>query len=522
MKRVVALLIVAALVVGALATAVLVLRGSGSDSSDPVPTTTRTAAPSPRPAQPAPTPDPALARYDDQTIAWKDCPDDPGDRCARLLVPLDYTRPSGRTLTLALLKVPATDPSTKVGTLVVNPGGPGEPGTTYAAAARSYFGTAVRDDDDIVGFDPRGTGDSSPIDCLSDAALDTYLAGDPDPDTPAEEAAYVAGVRAFNAGCAQRSGALAAHVSTVEAARDMDVLRAALHEPRLDYFGASYGTKLGATYAQLYPTHVGRMVLDGAVDLRLTRTEAGVQNAVGFQTALTAYVQHCVDQGNCFLGDSVAAGLARISGFLRQVDGRPLSTSSGRLLTEGEAFYGIITPLYNRSYWTYLSVGLKRAFGGDGSVLLALADSINSRGADGYTNNLQEAIVDISCLDDPQQISAAQVLASVPEFERASTVFGRAFAWSQTACDGFTPRASEPPPDTTAPGAPPILVIGTTRDPATPYRWAVALSHELSSAVLVKRDGDGHTGYHAGNACVDTTVENFLIDGTVPGGPVSC
>jgi pimeloyl-ACP methyl ester carboxylesterase len=176
-------------------------------------------------------------------------------------VPLDYAHPGGPTIRLALLEVPASDSSRRIGSLVVNPGGPGASGTDYAANAAQVFRAPVRDAYDVVGFDPRGTGASDPVDCVSDGELDQYVAEDPDPDTAAEVATYTHFVDALGAGCRARSGELAAHVTTVEAARDMDVLRAALGEVRLDYFGASYGTKLGATYADLFPSRVAPSTL---------------------------------------------------------------------------------------------------------------------------------------------------------------------------------------------------------------------------------------------------------------------
>ena len=266
------------------------------------------AAPTPVPpsatSSPTQPPTPALAPFYGQQLDWADCHS--GDQCAKLTVPLDYRRPAGDTIQLALLKVPAADPGARIGSLVVNPGGPGEPGTTYAALGSQAFGQPLLDHFDIVGFDPRGTGDSSPVDCLSDAELDQYLAEDPEPSTAREVVAFRAQQHAMATGCSRLSGSLAAHVSTVEAAKDMDVLRAALGEGTLNYLGASYGTKLGATYAELFPHRVGRFVLDGAVDLSLGTRQLTLQQAAGFETALEAYVANCVSSSvGCFLGDTV-------------------------------------------------------------------------------------------------------------------------------------------------------------------------------------------------------------------------
>jgi pimeloyl-ACP methyl ester carboxylesterase len=304
----------------------------------------------------------------------------------------------------------------------------------------------------------------------------------------------------------------------------MDVLRAALGESRLIYLGASYGTKLGATYAELFPARVGRLVLDGAVDLAVSSRRLSLEQARGFETALRAYVSNCVDEtDSCFLGDSVEEGLRRIAAFTDAVDAQPLATGGERDLRVGNAFYGIVTPLYNRDYWPILSQALRAGFDGDGSVLLALSDlysSRNSRG--GYDDNKAEAIYAINCLDDPYAIPVARVASELPAFEKASPTFGRVFAWSLTACGGLRAEATVPEPTVRAEGAAPIVVVGTTRDPATPYRGAVSLAGQLASGVLVTREGDGHTGYNVGNACVDAAVEDYLLDGTVPVDGLTC
>jgi pimeloyl-ACP methyl ester carboxylesterase len=517
-RRLVGTLVVLALVVAALGAAIVAYdagRGAGRSSSPlDAPSTT------PEPSATVP-PEPGLTRFYDQHLDWQQCRDQ--FACARLTVPLDYRHPGGRTIELAVLKRPASDPGHRLGSLVVNPGGPGASGIDYAAAAEQAFRRPLLDAYDIVGFDPRGVGASTAVDCLSDARLDGYLAADPTPDTPAEERAFLAQEQAIGRGCLDHSGRLAAHVTTIEAARDMDVLRAALGESTLDYLGASYGTELGATYAELFPHRVGRMVLDGAVDLRLSGRQLALQQARGFETALRAYVQNCVDEtDSCFLGSSVEAGLQRIQQFLAQVDRQPLPTSSNRRLTIGNAFYGVVLPLYDRDYWYLLSAGLKQGFAGDGTMLLQLADAYASRGPSGYVGNTVEANYAISCLDDPASVPAADVAAQEPAFEKASPTFGDVFAWGLTSCSGLRVRSGEKPLHVDGAGAPPIVVVGTTRDPATPLAWAEDLADQLDSGVLVTRDGDGHTGYNTGNSCVDTAVEGYLLRGDVPRDGLAC
>lgn len=524
MRRVVVVLVALLLVVALVATGAVALVSvlGDDDGSTPRsgPDPVSTSAPPPEPGSTdAPSPD--LARFYEQQVEWSECRD--GFVCTTVTVPLDYADPAGETIGLALLKKPAADPAARVGALLVNPGGPGVPGTDYAAQAALAFREPILDGFDIVGFDPRGTGASAPVDCLSDAELDEYVAGDPSPDDAAERRDYLAGVERFGAGCAELSGDVAAHVTTVEAARDMDVIRAVLGEAQLTYFGASYGTKLGATYAELFPDEVDRFVLDGAVDLRLPARELALEQAAGFETALRAYVENCLaTSDSCFLGDDVEEGLATIQQLLADIEEEPLPTSGDRELRVGNAFYGIVTPLYVEDYWFVLSAALRGALDGNGSALLELSDLYTSRGDDGYTDNSMEAIVAINCLDDPFAIRPGQVPGAVEEFEQASPTFGEVFAWGLTGCAGTEVEATVETPDVRAEGAAPIVVIGTTRDPATPYEWAESLADQLESGVLVSRDGDGHTAYNAGNDCVDEAVHAYLLDGTVPDDGLSC
>jgi pimeloyl-ACP methyl ester carboxylesterase len=518
--RVVAGLVILAVLAVAAFAAVSAFDSDDDDSpgGDSTPSLAPTPTPEPGSSEP---PAPDLAEFYGQTLDWQICPSG-GDECATLTVPMDYQHPDAETIDLAVLKAPAENQDERIGSMVVDPGGPGVPATDYAAS--DAWGKALAEHFDIVGMDPRGVGRSDAIDCLSDQDLDAYVAGDPDPDTPEEEAAFQKDAEGFGAACVARSGELGAHVSTIEAARDMDVLRAALGETQLTYFGASYGTELGATYAEFFPDRVGRLVLDGAVDPTLSKRDSDRAQAKGFETALGSYVQNCVDAGDCFLGDSLEAGLDRIRTLLADVDQEPLPTQLGdRMLTEGLAFYGIAYPLYSRDFWVYLDRGLQDALGGDGTILALLADAYAHRNPDGtYADNSFEAYPTITCLDDPSFVPFDEVTSHIPEMEQASPTFGRAFAWAMTTCAGFTARSTETPRPLHAAGAAPIVVIGTTRDPATPYEWAVALAGQLESGVLVSRDGDGHTGYNSGNKCVDEAVENYLVDGTVPEDGLEC
>jgi pimeloyl-ACP methyl ester carboxylesterase len=463
---------------------------------------------------------PGLDRFYTQKLSWHPCRG--RFQCARLTVPLDYAKPAGRTIELEVLKSPAANKKQRIGSLVINPGGPGASAVDFVAAASANFGSELRQAFDLVGFDPRGVGESTPLTCLSDAGLDRMLSSDPDPDSRAETLRTDALVTAFGKGCEKHDAGLTAHVSTQEVARDMDVLRAALGDPRLGYFGFSYGTYLGAQYAGMFPQRVGRMVLDGPIDPSLSSEQTGLIQARGFETALRAYVGHCVDQGGCFLGSTVDEGTHRIRELLDSVDAKPLSATPTRKLTEGYALLGVWQPLYERAQWSLLDAALRSAFAGNGAGLLSLADLYTDRGPSGFRDNSTQLLYAVNCLDHDDGIPSSRVRSVEPEFEKASPTFGRVFAYTLSACENWPVHTGRTGAPIAAKGSPPIMVVGTTRDPATPIAGARGLVRQLDNAVLVTRDGDGHTAYHQGSRCVDTTIEAYLVSGKVPSHEVDC
>ena len=476
--------------------------------------------PAPSGTAEAPSYPPELARYYEQELDWESCG---SDECTRLEVPLDYADPDGESIELAVLRAPASRRGERVGQLVVNPGGPGGSGVDYAASGPFTFGDQLTRYYDIVGFDPRGVGKSTPLDCGGTEQTDAFLGFDPDPDNAAEASGLDRVTREFGEGCLSRSGDLARHISTVEAVKDMDILRAALGERQLDYLGASYGTLLGATYADLFPANVRRMVLDGAVDPTLTSEELNLGQTRGFQVALDAYLEFCIKEGDCVVGETVEEGARRIRALLDELDAQPLPTSSDRELTEGLGRFGIILPLYVKEYWPLLTIALRQAIeDGRGDRLLALSDQYTSRGPERYLDNSMATLNAVSCLDYADSVPVEQIPSHVEEFEEASPTFGRLFVYSLSTCDSWPVKSTKKPEPLDAAGAPPIVVIGTTRDPATPYEWATALASQLESGRLITRDGDGHTGFHQGNSCVDDAVEGYLVRGTVPEDNLSC
>jgi pimeloyl-ACP methyl ester carboxylesterase len=463
-----------------------------------------------------------LEEFYTQELSWDDCGK---ARCTEVEVPIDYEEPDGDTLKLQVKVIPATGDGGR--SLFVNPGGPGGEAHGFADYMKSQFGNDVLDTYDIVGVDPRGVGTSTPIDCLSDRELDAYAASEPDPDNEREIEEYRATAVDFGNGCEERSGALASHISTEEAARDFDVVRALFGSKTFDWFGASYGTELGATYATLFPKTVGRMVLDGAVDPSLSAEESAFGQTTGFQRALDAYIEDCIQRANCPLGRNAAAAEDKLISFVKARDTGPLTTGEERKLTQGHTFYGIAVTLYDKSTWPVLTQALTAAFKGDGSVLLRLSDVYFRRDTDGtYAENLGEANPAINCLDagddDAEASTLEEVQDSLPRFEKASPVFGRTLAWGALGCTDWPIKALHPQAAVDATGSKPIVVLGTTRDPATPYEWAKALADQLGTAVLVSREGDGHTAYTSNNRCIKRLVDDYLVDGKVPKDGTTC
>lgn len=460
-----------------------------------------------------------LQRFYDQQITWTSCGG--GDSCAHVWVPLDYKDPGGQAITLALKRAPATDPGQRRGSLFINPGGPGGSGVDYLDYVN--LDPSVTKVYDVIGFDPRGVARSTPVECLSDSDLDAYVASDPTPDDPAEIQDFQNTWTHYTTGCQQHSGPLLAHVSTIEVARDLDILRALVGDKKLNYFGASYGTYIGATYAALFPKNVDRMVLDGAVDPQADPHTTELAQAAGFDQALTSYLKYCVGQGSCPLGNSVDAARQRLIQLFKDLDTSPLPTSSGRKVTEGLAFLGVIVPLYSRDSWSYETTALNEALNGSGDTLLLLSDLYTNRQPDGtYKDNSIEVQSPVNCLDHPEHESLSQIEAGASEFVKKSPTFGAAATWWPYACSNWPVKASEPQPDYSAKGAPPIVVVGTTRDPATPYQQAVNLANELDSGVLLSRNGDGHTAYGAGNACINTAIDTYLATGKPPADKTMC
>ncbi|NSC23112.1 alpha/beta hydrolase [Streptomyces albus subsp. chlorinus] len=506
--------------------------GSGKPSGDSSKGGTQAGADAP-PLQPLSERTPAALRpYYDQKLSWRSCGME-GFECATLRVPLDYGKPGkgprdtahNVKLALARTKPQAGQGRPEGGSLHVNPGGPGGSAIAYLQQqAALAYPPRVREHYSLVGMDPRGVGRSEPVECLGDRQMDAYTRVDQTPDDKKEAGALSAAYGRFAEGCRKRSGKLLGHVSTAEAARDMDVLRAALGDKKLNYVGASYGTYLGATYAGLFPHRSGRLVLDGAMDPSLDARRVNREQTAGFETAFKAFARDCVGQSDCPLGTgSVREAGRRLNAFFAKVDREPLKTDSSRTLTESLATTGVIRAMYDEGSWPALRQALAAGRKGDGTPLLELSDDYYERGPDGSYSNTMFANPAVNCLDAPPAFDdEAEAREAVPSFEKASPVFGRGFAWAALNCASWPVDPTGEPHRIAAKGADPILVVGTTRDPATPYRWAQGLAGQLSSGRLLTYKGDGHTAYLRGSDCVDRAVSGYLVQGKPPKDGTTC
>ncbi|MGW1228652.1 alpha/beta hydrolase [Streptomyces sp. NPDC001478] len=445
--------------------------------------------------------------------------------CAFMKAPRDYAHPDGDTIELALVRARAVDGKKRIGSLVFNFGGPGASGVATLPA----FGTAydkLRTRYDLVSFDPRGVGRSAAVECEDDARLDKRFQGDGTPDTAAEEKAFTEQTKTFAQACEKNSGEELPFVGTTNAARDMDLMRQVLGDDKLHYFGISYGTELGGVYAHLFPERVGRAVLDAVVDPTEDAEESALGQARGFQLALDNFARDCVDRGDaCKLPGATPKEVEQgVAVLLDHLEKQPIAGLGDRKLTQTQATTGIAAALYSKETWPLLEQGLDEADGGNGGLLLALADSLNGRSEDGHYDNSAAANTAINCADSKQRFTLDGTKERLPAFREASPVFGDYLGWGLMSCTDWPVEGVWNHPDVSAPGAAPILVIGNTGDPATPYAGARAMARALGDGVGVEMTykGEGHGAYNSENACVQKAVGGYLLDGKVPPAGTVC
>ncbi|MEW2269625.1 alpha/beta hydrolase [Streptomyces griseofuscus] len=477
----------------------------------------------------------SLASLTTQTLDWTACPaPDEAEgggtppsplpngatwECATMRAPLDWSKPQGSTIGISLIRAKASGPaSERIGSLIFNFGGPGGSGVTALPAFVQDYAT-LRTRYDLVSFDPRGVGRSAPVTCKTDAQLDTFFQQDATPDDAAERAQLVQRTRNFNTGCESRSGEVLPHVRTTDAARDIDLMRRVLGDSKLHYFGISYGTQLGGVYAHLFPTHVGRAVFDGVVDPTQNPEQSALGQAKGFQLALGNFAEDCVAKPEgCPLGDTRQEVENRIAKLLADLDKKPIPGIAPRLLTQTAATSGIAQSLYSKDFWEYLTEGLEQAYDGDGKVLMVLSDAMNGRDENGHYSNITSANVAINCADEKPRYTVADVQRALPAFRAASPLFGDFLAWGMVGCTDWAVPGASYHPDVSAPGSAPILVVGNTGDPATPYEGARRMAEALGTGVGVQLTfkGQGHGAYDSKDPCVQGKVNAYLLNGTIP------
>jgi pimeloyl-ACP methyl ester carboxylesterase len=480
-------------------------------------------------------PTPSLDRFYGQTIRWESCaayadqevtgyPEDRSD-CATITVPVDYENPDGDAADIAIFRVRAS--GDKVGSLLMNPGGPGASGVEFMAGQAQSFGSLdLGKRFDLIGFDPRGIGRSTPqIRCFTAQERDEARAETLVDMSPAGIAKIEAENRADADKCAQRVGTdFLAHVGTVDVVKDMDVLRAALGDDKLNYLGYSYGTKIGSAYAEQFPTKVRAMVNDGAVDPSANPVDENIRQLAGFQSTFDAFAADCINRGDCALGDDPAAATTRFQELTRPLIDKPAPTSDGRPLSYGDAMTGAGQAMYSDALWEPLRDALTELAGGRGDTLLRLADLYEGRDAAGDYTNSTDAFTAIRCVDDPRLTDQAEIDRLDVEGRRAApfTDDGRGTGkGARDVCAFWPVPPTSAPHDLNIPNLPTTVVISTTNDPATPYQAGVDLAAQLG-ARLITFEGAQHTASLEGHDCVDDAVTEYFVNLTLPDEGLKC
>ncbi|HUY63577.1 MAG TPA: alpha/beta hydrolase, partial [Acidimicrobiales bacterium] len=440
-----------------------------------------------------------------------------GLQCGSLDVPLDYAEPAGPQIELALIRHPALDPAARIGSIVINPGGPGGSGVDDLPEELRVLTPGLLERFDIVSFDPRGVDRSDPVTCGETGGPAAQgLQPDPAPPTVAGQEVVLSDDEAYATACAKASGVLLGFVGTVDAARDLDRIRAALGDSQLTYIGHSYGTLLGLTYADMFPTHIRAMVLDGVIDPSISTSRMVLDQAVGFENVLNSFFAWCAASSACRWrpqGDPTGALL----GLIAQVRQSPIAGGAGRQVGPGEIYTAVLSALYSSGEWPTLGLALAEASAGDGRQILAMADQYNTENGP----NSVDADTAISCLDHPVSSDPAVYPELAAAAGQAAPFFGPMLTWGLLECAVWPAAPTRTPHAIAAVGAPPILVVGTSGDPATPHQWAVAVAVALAHGVLVTWDGQSHVAYYY-SPCVRAIDQSYLIYGVLPANGTVC
>jgi len=429
------------------------------------------------------------------------------------MVPLDYSHPTGRLISLALIRKRATDQGHRIGSLLLNPGGPGASGVDFLRSSSTLF-TNLNSRFDLVSWDPRGVNSSAPVTCLSDPQLDAFLALDSVLDDAQEKQAFIQAMKDFDAACGRRSGDLLPFMDSASTAKDLDKIREAVGDPKLTYLGFSYGTYIGQLYAHLFPKRVRALSLDGVLDSTLSGSDGLFGQIKGFEQNLQAFLADCRSRSSCSYARSGDPEV-KLKAAIARLDATPLMVGD-RQLTRGLALRGVLVTLYDQSSWSYLDQALTALDRGDGRVLLTLADFVDQRKPDGtYSNLVNGGNAAIGCIEGsrpPTDIAVYDALG--PALAKASPLFGPWTQYTDLVC-AYWPAPPKYPLPLSMENVPPILLIGGTNDPATPYAWAQSVNRQIPGSVLLTRQGNGHTSYGS-SSCARTAEDAYLIDLTLP------
>ncbi|MEY4401375.1 MAG: hypothetical protein RL072_1240 [Actinomycetota bacterium] len=454
------------------------------------------------------------------TISWGTCtPGSTGTfECGYLDVPFDYDDPGVGTFSLYLVRRLADSPASRIGSMLVNPGGPGFGGSDVAAYAEWYVSDSLMERFDVVGWDPRGTGKSTPaVDCVDE--YDRYFGIDSPPNDDAAKQAMIDITQAFVDECVEHNGEMLKYISTEASARDMDSIRRALGEDRITYFGFSYGSELGATWVTLFPETVRAAVFDGASDPNASGFDQAVSQLKGFEQQLDAFLADCAKRPACAIYNN-GRPATLFDKLVKDIDVKPIPSPGDRTpVTQGVFYTAVVQAMYSNTLWPQLETALAQAVVGNGAGLLKLYDDYYQRKPDGTYGNELEAFLAISCLDDPEGSTVADIDADIPKFAAAARRLGENFGYGY-AC-ALWPYHVESRVEVTGKGAGPIVVIGTTGDAATPLASTRKAASNLEEGILIIVEADRHTGYGL-NACVVNRVDTYLLELKTPDNETYC
>jgi pimeloyl-ACP methyl ester carboxylesterase len=435
--------------------------------------------------------------------------------CGSIKVPQDWQHPNdGKTFDLALIRVRNDSQSNRIGSLLVNPGGPGASGVELAVELTQELPNAITHRFDLIGFDPRGVGHSTEVQCISAKNQDKLYAETPDPVSAAQFNSIVTDTKQAETACGTKYGAKLSLFSTEQAARDMEAIRGAVGDPKLTYLGYSYGTLLGAVYAQLFPTKIRAMVLDGAVDPLQSAVARSEAQAGGFELAFGDFVTWCkANASQCPIWKNPRTA---VTNAIAAAGRAPLTNADGRKVTDGWVYYGIISAMYSQHLWPILGQAIAQLGQHNSRLIMALADQYVERDASGNYSNLLDANLAVNCADFATEPTVAQVRQLQSQWRTKYPLFGASAAVGLLSCaTGEWPGKDDPYPTGKALGAPPILVIGTTNDPATPYAGTKKLANMLGVGEVLTWQGEGHTAYPQ-TPCITNAVDSYLLDLKTP------